>query len=408
MQKEVESTSQYANKFQNQRYKVLDVMRGISMFYMMITHLCQFALIPEDKWLWAFFYVFIDIIGVPAFLFISGIATSISMESKYKRNLERGIPKKIISKSIRNDAFYRGFFVLFIGFLYNIGFAITQGGIKYIWGWTILQLMGFTQILLYYIKKLSLQSRFILMFGILILSDPLLHLLYGNPNYFLNFLGFILFNPSHMDPPLPFLFYPILGTTIGDIMMNDETVERHDLKFMGKKFRSYLVIIGLILLGLGILMGYRGEPAQEENWPFSIIMKEFNIEFLPDFFDRGSPSNILYCSGILMLLFSIFNRYYMRIYSKKHRVYTFFSLFGRASLTIFLGHHLFYFIINKAYNAYTIWWIATIVVGIISMIYVAWYLLADLKYGIEWIISATRSLFFKKLKSKNKNLEKKI
>jgi len=377
----------------NDRYEVLDVIRGISIFYMLFCHLCQFALISEDRWFWALIYIFIDIIGVPAFLFVSGVAISISIDKKLKKGKEINNSPNIINKSIRNDMLYRGLFIYFIGLLYNIGFCVSKGDLKYIWSWTILQLIGISQIALYYIKKLSIQNRFILIFGILIISEPLYYTLWNNQNLIINILGYIIFNPNNLNPILPFIFYPILGNIIGEIMVTDST---HNMKFMGKKFRSFLVIIGLFLLILSIMMGFFGEPASDENWPFSLIMNKFNISKLPRFLDRGSPSNILYCSGILMILFSIFNRYYMNIYSKKHRIYTFFSLFGRASLTLYLSHHLFYFIINQQYTVYTIWLIAAIIIGFISIIYIIWYSIADLKYGIEWSISKTRNILFKK------------
>lgn len=225
------------------------------------------------------------------------------------------------------------------------------------------------------------------MFVVVIISEPLAFVLNNNPDPVLGQIGFILFNPVHMNPPLPFLFYSFLGAFIGDIMMRNR---RDFVKNKGTEFRRTMIIYGSIFLFLGLALGYQ---LTTDSWVFRIIVREFDFEGLPLFLLRGSIPNIFYNSGLLLYLTIVINKVFL-LKRPTSEAREYFSMLGKASLSLYLYHHLAFFLIERNWDIRTIWLAALLFIGSISIIFLVWYKKAKYKYGIEWAIEEVRRLFY--------------
>ncbi|MHA1820802.1 MAG: heparan-alpha-glucosaminide N-acetyltransferase domain-containing protein [Promethearchaeota archaeon] len=392
-----------------QRFEVIDTLRGLSLTYMMIIHCTQLALIIEYKWFWALLYTFIDTIGVPAFLLCSGFAISISVNKKFEKGKKQGLPDEVINKLARNDTFFRGAFIFAIGIVYNIGFAYFNGGFIYIWSWTILQLMGISQILTFYFRKLKLPLQIIIIATLVFISKPLFDNLYLNPDPKLGILGFILFSPGDMNPPIPFLSYSFLGGILGDLLMSHPHPHLM-VKSKAAKFNGSLLIYGSILMVIGILMGLQpigAHPFPDNfNGQYQNLCNALGVSYLPTFLNRSTIPNIIYNMGFLLIIIFLLNLYYINRGMNKKNYLQIFSVLGKGSLTIYLGHHVLAFVIFRRFTVYTVWFL--IVPLLIPLIYFFywWYKKNNYKYGIEWGIEKLRSKFFNNYFTKEELIKK--
>jgi len=299
---------------------------------MFIGHLQAWWLREEDAWLYNLTFKIVDPIGSSAFIFIAGLATVLSLRSRFiKAQLSESYNYRII----RKEYFFRAFFIFILSLIYNISIAISLLNPLWIWTWFVLLSVSASLFISWSLLKTSIPLRIMISIIIWILNQILLEYLtpfQGQIN--INGVLFhIFYHRLDLDPILSFLPFFLFGTVVGDIMF--KIYNNEDNKLMKKALKNRLIypglIIGLILIILGISINY------------------------PNFLINRSFPWMIYTLGINLIILSILITYEEYTPFKFEKRYNFLFYFSYYSLTIYLLHNLLYFIFYKQLNRFSIW-----------------------------------------------------
>jgi len=315
-----------------QRFKSIDIFRGLCISWMFLGHLIEWWIKPEYLWLRTFTFFIFDPIGASGFLFISGVSITLS----YRNRLSKVEEVKDLSYSrVRMSYFIRAFFLLLIAIIYNTAIALTMNQLSWIWTWFVLMTAAFSLFIAWSLFKVSKITRILI--GVIIwFISQYLYLLLSPYQDQLNLQGIfyhIFFNDYSQDPLLVFFSFFLFGTVVGDIMNNIYNTKNPELKRNQLKKK---MIIPISLISLGLIS-------------FGVL---FNF---PSFLNRSSLSWLFYAIGIdlLVLMFLIIIEEYKIFSTKKsYRVFFYFSYY---SFTVYLGHNFLYFIFYKKLDLVTIW-----------------------------------------------------
>jgi uncharacterized membrane protein len=314
------------------RYKSIDIARGFAVFGMVFGHILNWWLVPEDYWLYLFFYYLLGPLAAGGFLFLSGMSGIFS----YKKAIIMVNKSEDFSMAmVRNGFLLRALLLLVISFIYNIAIALAINNLTWIWAWFVLQTIGFSLLMSW--PFLATSKKFRLVFGsiILIINFYLLELLtpYQGQANFAGVLYHVLFNPLDLYPIIPFFVIFLFGTVAGELLYEINTIEdqrerEHAFKY---KFIYPMFLLGIVLTTFAVLYQY------------------------PSFFSYYKFSAIVFGIGLICFVVStiIWAEEFKIITTKKN--YNFFQYYSYYSFTVFLGHNVLYFLFYQQLNAVTIW-----------------------------------------------------
>ncbi len=365
------------------RVKTFDILRGISILLMLITHGFLYWLDPKDAYILIIHRFISNIFMVNGFIFVSGLGFGYSWNHQMKKG---ALKKEIYLRSLT-----RTFIILILSFIYNvIAVLVNDYGWNNIWYWYILQTIAFSRLFGLILIKIPKNARFLFLIILIILTPVILNWLQISKDltHSANIIYFILFNQLNANSILIFLPFFLIGTIFGQ-----EIFELQISKDSTNNRLKKWLLLGFIMLLSGIIIGslqyvdtelgtyYISKLNRNPNW---------NIDVLPLFLIRGSYAWCIYSIGweILILVFVF---YIVEIKGKNKRLVleeksNILVLFGKYSLSIYLCHYLFFIIQLELSPVF-------IGIPIILLILTIWLLAYFLNrceegsYSIEYLIS---------------------
>jgi hypothetical protein len=325
------------------RLKSIDTFRGISIFWMFLGHLLDWWLIEQDSWLYNIIFNIVDPIGSSAFIFIAGVATTISLRIRYIR---ANTSENYDNHTIRREYFFRAFLIFIVALSYNLAIALSLLNPLYLWTWFVLLTISISLFLAWPIFKLPILYRIIIGIGVWICNYYLLNFLLpfrGVENIF----GFLFHNFYHsldLDPILSFFPFFLFGSVIGEIIFKIYQIK--DKRLMKKTLKTKL-LYPCILIGISLII-------------FGILIR------FPQFFVNRSFSWLIYTLGIdisLLMVFIIFEEFANFKKTEKKGLLFYFSYY---SLTIYLSHNLLYFLFYRQLTMINIWFFIIILLVIVG------------------------------------------
>lgn len=282
------------------RFEYLDGLRGIAIVLMMAQHfttvLMDLSLLDSPPYV---FLVVLGILSAPMFLFLVGVCLPLSVA----RRRDRGDTEFEISKHV----FLRGFILMMSGFLF-----------MFLWTGELLRWIGMFILITYPLIDMPVKARLII--GILILAGtPLLNLYLVPPVK--GFAEDLAIQTSWSSSAfirsiygagalvlLRWFSLVLFGTIIGSLLVQFLHEGREH------EFQSTTFKLGLVLTGIGA--------------PELVLALPFN-EF-PAFSVAGITGlSLLLLSGLMWL---------QKNHERAFRVFNPLTVFGRLSLSIYLGH----------------------------------------------------------------------
>lgn len=369
-----------------QRFKSIDIFRGMCMSWMFLTHLIDWWFSGGD-WLQTDTVGIIDPIGASGFLFISGVSVALSYRNRMYR-VE--VLKDISYTRVKLSYYLRASFLLIIAIIYNLAIALTISNLSWIWTWFVLMTAAFSLLISWPLLKFSKKSRIAIGFSIWLISQFMYFTFipFQNQENFQGVLYHIFYNDFSQDPLLLFFPFFLFGTIVGDIIndLNKNKNLVHRRKMIKKKMWFPIGGISLSLISFGILFNF------------------------PNFLVRSSFSWLIYTLGIdliILLILITLEEYNVFKTKKSYRVFFYFSYY---SFTVYLGHNFLYFIFYKRLDLIQIWIASLLTFVIFSLIlrqiYKRWGWKASLKVALSKLsLKSARKIEEKinKMKKKVKN-----
>ena len=98
------------------RFRSFDTIRGFCIFIMIIGHLLDWWLRPQEIWLSVVYHAVIADIAASGFLLISGVSSMISFRSSLTK---AEISDDYNQRMVNNDYIYKGLLILVMAIIYN-------------------------------------------------------------------------------------------------------------------------------------------------------------------------------------------------------------------------------------------------------------------------------------------------
>ena len=307
----------------------------------------------KGGWLLVMVRIATNMFGVPTFVFVAGVAFGLSWQL--------GENKGICVQEQRQKSLARTGTLALISGGYNLVGVLVHGyGWENLWFWYILQTVLWCRLLALGIVHWDNKShQLIVALGIIAITPFILNGL----NFGQDLTGgkrvlyFILFNPLDADSPLFFLPTFIIGMILGS-EMGTITIDPSNTQNINLQLKKWLLCGGLFITA-GVLLGWQ-QVDTEIGWHYIDQLNlhpDINILTLPFVLIRGSYAWCLFTIGCnILLLTFIFYRVDLpnKENSKNTHSDNWLDLYGRYSLTIYLGHYL-YFIIHFNISFCWIW-----------------------------------------------------
>ncbi|HMF34516.1 MAG TPA: heparan-alpha-glucosaminide N-acetyltransferase domain-containing protein [Candidatus Lokiarchaeia archaeon] len=379
------------------RIRSIDLLRGLFIMLMIISHGFSYWLIPSNIWLFAIEGPVFGTIAMFGFVFISGVGFGYSW-SREAQNPSSGNNQSLKSLS-------HTLALLLVAICYNVAYTIAMGDNALgIISWQILQCLAVCRLLSLLFIRVKKYTRFAIGLGLVAFGSLLLNLInFGHTNNLAaQFLFLILYKPLEYYPILIyfpiFLFGTVLGEDFNKMAQNPATVAQ-----LGKNWFLY----GAWSLFTGILLGLQKETVTPYNGRDFLSMlntnPSFHITTYPLLFDINSYAwCFFYCGLIVVLSITLF--YYLDLKNMGKNAPIpgqkgILDLYGRYSLTIFLGHYMA-FLIPPLWDASGIW------LPTLALVLVVWLAIWVLdkkgkgKYSLEFMLSIMGDYFYQNLKKK--------
>ncbi|MHA1674819.1 MAG: heparan-alpha-glucosaminide N-acetyltransferase domain-containing protein [Promethearchaeota archaeon] len=375
-----------------ERIRAFDILRGTSILLMLIAHIGNYWLTPDSKWLVGFFFLIFNVQGTNGFTFVAGVGfgyswwRSLSQSSKASetsRKLQYGKNPQI-KRSVIHTLFIFG-----ISICFNIIAATVRQSnmwFEYVWYWNILQTIAVCRALGMILLRLKIRYRLV----ILAIIIPLVHFLtpwivpdliigpmvIGSGSDLRAFLYYFLYNPLHADGLLFFLPFFILGSVAGELIWKNkaEFLPNAKISPKGTKLMCTGIIMGVLLMIAGIGLGWNPVPYDYGWYLLQQLNTHPSIQWvgIPLFLVANSAPWTLYSLGFeLLFLIFIFRCVDIKKSSRLKPATRLFivELFGRFSLTIYLGHYLILFLpwFRWRFTETTIWIPFFLFMGVISL-----------------------------------------
>lgn len=343
-----------------QRFKSIDIFRGMCMAWMFLGHLIGWWIQPGFIWLESLAFSIFDPIGASGFLFISGVSMALSFRYRMYR-VE--VIKDLTYSRVKISYYLRASLLLIISLIYNLAIALTINDLSWIWTWFVLMTAAFSLLIVWPLFKVSKKTRIIIGSSIWFIGQLIYYILgpFKLQENLQGILYHIFYNDFSQDPLILFFPFFLFGTIVGDVI--SELKDNNNVETKRKEIKEKLLIpmgvISIILVIIGVLFKF------------------------PNFLIRSSFSWLLYSLGIILmvLLILIILEEYNVFETKKH--YRLFFYFSYYSFTVYLGHNFLYFIFFESLNLIHIWiasFLTFIIFSVIlRLIYKKWGWKASLK-----------------------------
>jgi uncharacterized membrane protein len=360
------------------RFKSIDIFRGICMGWMFLGHLLEWWIKPEYLYINNFTHVILDSVGASGFLFISGVSVALS----YQNRMMRVKQNELSYSQVRNSYFIRAFFLIIIALLYNLPIAIYLDNLASIWMWFVLLTAAVSLFMGWPFLEIKKSIRIIsgiLLWIFNIFIFDLLKTYKGYTNLFGIFYH-LLYNEPQLDPILNFFPFFLFGTVLGDLIsgsINNKTNSVNRIKIQ-KSLIKPIIIIGPILITFGILFNF------------------------PDFLNRGSFAWNTYSLGIEITLLIILLIFEIVIYIKVKKNYRLLFYFSYYSFTVYLTHHLLYFLFLEQLDYVSIWIVIFITFISYGLILKAIYRVFGSKASIKSLLAKLSSYLAERIEKRNK------
>jgi uncharacterized membrane protein len=361
-------------KFKPRRFKSIDIFRGMCMAWMFLGHLLDWWLKPEFFLIRNSAHMLLDSIGASGFLFISGVSITLSYRNQMYR-VEK--LKRVSYFRIRLSYFIRSLLLLLIALLYNLTIAISISDLSWIWSWFILMTAAFSLMVMWPLFKTPKLFRILLAFFLWFLSAYLYSILspyQGNTN-FLDIFYHILFNPFDQDPFINFFSFFLFGTIFGEILSssNFEADNEKLKRYLNNHIIKPSLLIGPLLIFTGVVLTF------------------------PNFLVRSSLSWLIYTLGINITLIVILIFFEENGFFNTKKSYRFLFYYSYYSFTVYLGHHLLFFVCINCFNAVSIWIVVILTFILFELILKHIYKLWGWKASIKSIIGRLSAYLAKRI-----------
>lgn len=327
----------------------IDMLRAIAIVLMVLCHSGIYLSSPEKD---PGFYFFANhVIGdfpAPLFLFLVGMSQAVSFSRKSRLLSQEG--EKL---NTSDGLFLKGVCLFLLSFV----LSFLNSGIHYIFEWDVLSIIGFSMMVLSFLRKWN-PAALIAIAIVLVLASPfvrdipVLMARYGGYfewNKYLDTHGFkILVDPaeeyepvfslksiligflwSGTFPVLPCLSYPLIGLAVGKIFTNSQKK-----KWLAQK----IMVLGTFLICLSALLVF------ESN---SKTMMAVATQFISAYaFYPISFSMLLLQFGVTFFLFGFLSNKYdskFKLKSAPGFLSQNYERLSRYSLTIYVLHYLIIF-----------------------------------------------------------------
>ncbi len=259
---------------------------------------------------------------------------------------------RIPERTNRNIVLIQGFFLISLGIVFNLITNSSSHFPQNLWGWNILVLLGFSQLISYYIFKLVRWARFAIGLSIIIFTPGIREALFigKDLNPIINIIYFIVVSPIPTFSLLPYASIAVFSTVFGEfiyesITLNSDTANLHSTNSI-LKYGMFLLICGLLLPFINVGFIITGENFDPLRYPFIDaipILKAYPTTFvsgIPTILYAGTPSYLFVSMGIALLV--IGRKYYRKdILHKNNLKLNIISLFGKNSITLFFLQFIF-------------------------------------------------------------------
>ena len=314
------------------RIRSIDNIRGLIIVLMIWVHLTDWWLVPGDIWFADFFYIFLDRLLGPSFLFVSGVSALISYRNSVKRI---DYPQTASYSKMKNEYFIRAGLIIVVGLMFNLVAAVMLDDPRAIWTWFMLLTIGFSLLIAWPLLKLSILSKVSAAVIIWIINYLVLYMLlpFQGQSNFLGILFQVLYNSLRLEPILSHSSFLILGTAIGDLLYKIYNIEDAQQRRVAlkKKILFPLIVLASVTLPLGFLIEY---PLFLEGYIF--------------FFLLISVGGI----SLLLIIFITIEEYSIFEIKRQNGFLFYFSFY---SFTIYLSHNALYFLFYRQLNLISIW-----------------------------------------------------
>jgi Heparan-alpha-glucosaminide N-acetyltransferase, catalytic len=420
------------NKKDNSKIRLysLDILRGISMFLMLLAHAMTYWPDENSFWVMPIYFIILNISGTSQFTYVAGLGLSFSwLQYRAKGMSEKEIYQKSMSRT---------YVMIIVSIGYNFVATIVRGtGLAGLWCWNILQCIAFCRLIGTFLMALQRKMRFFIAIALVFLTGIITWWMV--PLYATNIpaklVFYLFYNPMHGDGFLVFFPFFLMGTVLGEIVFEIVRITRNASNPIPKATQKvnpeitsnstseipsnadieiisllkYWLKIGIVIFLTGILIGLTPTGPKYDYYELIFWINthpNIMISTLPLFLMPNSFAWALYCSGWHIILTVLFV-YYIDVLKKSHKPWTIFVYFGKYSLTIYFFHYLFLMMPYAIYPNFALnhiwvqiafvlfellnWWFAYIIDK-------KW----NMKVSFEYLILLGSNLIYNKMIESNK------
>ena len=399
-----------SSEIHQKRVITIDLLRGISIFLMLMAHIETYWLKPESIWVIGIKFLIAQIMGTSNFTFVAGIGFAFSFQNNLKKSTSRNL---IIKKSLSHTII-----LIIISFIFNgLQVLISGSGLSGLWAWNILQCIAFCRLFGILIILVSKYFRFLISIIWIFLTEFIISWML--PRYEIEPLArtifLIFFNPLHGDGILIFIPFFIFGTLFGEfihafINQDKRSVNYKDSSRNNSNSIKKWFVIGLGMFIFGLIIGLKPVGAERDYYELlKWISTHPNIEIsaLPSFIMPNFYAWVFFCAG-WQIMFATVSFYIIDFKGHFPKPSNIFNIFGKYSLSIYFGHYLLLYIPffinpNFSLNHFNIWFYF---IGFEAIFWLIFYLLDKKQYNkisLEFVILIFSKKFNSILNSKSKN-----
>ncbi len=369
-----------------ERVKVVDRLRGFSIGCMLISHMMFWVKISESWWFWQGIMT-LNVLGGALFLFVAGSSMTLSMR-KHPR----------APASIQH---LRSFIIFGAGLIYNTATAFFTTGWN-IWAYYVLMSIGLARFVGYYVIKLPVWVRCVLIGIIVVVARPLVLTLVGAEHFangngaliiptggtLSSVLGWLLFNQASQNTFFPYFAFFLAGTVYTDlILLPSPEKKRQNLRFC--------LFVGAMLMAVGLTWGFIARTPIDlgDRWQIQVFVNTgiFPPDF-PEIVSRNSLPWSLWALGTQFFLGIMFLPFEKWAYRQKTL-----RLYGEFSLTIYIFSEVLYLVSN---SAWPLWFSLINMAGMLYLIGFLcniWNNRWKGRYSLDWFITQTVKAYTQKL-----------
>ncbi|MFW9770615.1 MAG: heparan-alpha-glucosaminide N-acetyltransferase domain-containing protein [Promethearchaeota archaeon] len=355
------------------RFKSVDIFRGLCIFYMIFGHMIYWWISPTDTWLYEVIWNYGAIFGGGGFLLVSGMSAALL----YKRGLVKAQNNQEFSlKTIRNEYIIRASLILFISMIWNTIGTIYMG-LPGVWLWFVLQTISISLLMVWPLLKTSKIFRIFICF-ISWISNEFIYVWltpYAGQENILGYFFYFLYNSPEQNVILGYFPFLLLGTVIGDILFDAGRINNLEKQhsYLKNKLFKPIIIGGFILIFFGL--GYK----------------------FPNIANKETFSSHMFILGFEFLIFAflVFLKDYRRF--KLKRSYKFFEFYSFYSFTMFLSHHLLFFLFQPQFNSMQIWFLIIPIIIIWTLLFRILHKNWEKYISLKFLINKSAIFFARKI-----------